>query len=76
MGSKSGTSSVGPVKIGPCNLNILTVMSKNTLVQALFYSLVSNTSNVLNKRNIGPLGHKLIKITDLIRVTVDQFSFF
>ena len=40
------------------------------------YSLVSNTSNVLNKRNIGPLGHKLIKITDLIRVTVDQFSFF
>ena len=40
------------------------------------FSLVSNTSNVLNKRNIGPLGQKLIKITHLISVTEDQFSVF
>ena len=40
------------------------------------YSPLSNTGNVLNKRNIGPLGQKLIKITHLISVTEDQVSFF
>ena len=50
--------------------------SQQQLALTVTYSLVSNTSNVLNKRNIGPLGQKLIKITHLISVTEDQVSFF
>ena len=46
------------------------------LVADAKYSPLSNTGNVLNKRNIGPLGQKLIKITHLISVTKDQFSVF
>ena len=49
---------------------------KQSVLSLIVYSPLSNTGNVLNKRNIGPLGQKLIKITHLISVTEDQVSFF
>ena len=55
-----------------CNMRF---EKKLILFQSFEYSFLSNTSNVLNKSNIGPQGQKLINITHLISITVDQFSF-
>ena len=49
--------------------------TKNTFISHT-YSFLSNTSYVLNKSYMGPQGEKLIKITHLISITVNQFSLF